>query len=235
MKNLKSLKLFLTLLIVMPVCLLAQEKYEKEFDVQAKEKLTIDLETGSSIYIEGWNKNKVSAVAEIRGRSAEDTEFEFEKTSGGVLITSEYHGWDRNYNSHAELKVMVPNQFNVEFKTMGGDVEFYNVEGELEGTTMGGSLTLKNLKGYLNMKTMGGSIDLTDSEVDGNVETMGGSVLVENVVGDVNASSMGGNVTHRNVKSSKKSIGNEVDIHTMGGGIDVDEALYGSNVKTMGG
>lgn len=130
---------------------------------------------------------------------------------------------------------MVPNQFDVEFKTMGGDVEFNEVEGRLEGVTMGGELTLKNLKGYLNMKTMGGSIELTDSEVDGNVETMGGTVLVENVVGDVDASSMGGNIVQRNVKSSSKSVGKEVDVHTMGGGIDVDEALYGANVKTMGG
>ena len=235
MKYLKSVKLFLALMVLVPLSISAQEKFEKQFDVKAKEKLVIDLETGSSIHIEGWNKNIVSAVASVSGRNAEDVEFTFNKTSFGVEITSEYHGRNNNYSSKAELKIMVPNQFDVEYKTMGGDVEVYKVEGRLEGTTMGGSLDLKNLKGYLDMKTMGGSIELTDSEVDGDLQTMGGTVLVENVVGDVNASSMGGKVIHKNVKSSKKSVGKEIDISTMGGGIDVDEALYGANVKTMGG
>lgn len=235
MKKIKTLKLFLVIALLVPVVLSAQKKFDKEFEVTPGGKLLIDLETGSSIIIEGWDKNIVKAVAEVRGRDAEETEFEFEKTSNGVEITSEYHGWDNNRSSRAELKVMVPNKYDLDFKTMGGDVEIYKLEGMLEGTTMGGSLTLKNLKGYLNLQTMGGEIELTDSEVDGQVKTMGGRVNVENVVGDVDASSMGGKVVHRNVKSSKKNVGKELDINTMGGGIDVDEALHGATVKTMGG
>ncbi|MBU2494360.1 MAG: hypothetical protein KJ571_17165 [Bacteroidetes bacterium] len=235
MKILKSLKLFVLLLFVVPVYLSAQKTFEKQFDVKANEKLVIDLETGASIKVEGWNKNIVSAVAEVGGRNKEEVEFNFEKTSYGVEITSEYLYRDENYNSKIELKVMVPNKFNVDFKTMGGNVELLGVEGKLEGTTMGGSIDLKNLKGYLDIKTMGGSIELTNSEVDGNVETMGGSILVEDVIGDVNASSMGGKVIQKNVKSSKKSVGKEIDISTMGGSINIDEALHGANIKTMGG
>lgn len=235
MNNIKVLKLFLMIVLLLPVFLSAQKNFNKEFEVKPGEKLTIDLETGASIYIEGWDKNLVKAVAEVRGRDDDDIEFEFDKTSNGVRITSDYNGWDKNYSSRAELKVMVPNKYDVDFKTTGGDVEIYKLEGRLEGTTMGGALILKNLKGYLDMHTMGGEIELTDSEVDGQVKTMGGKVNVENVVGDVDASSMGGKVVHKNVKSSKKSVGKEIDINTMGGGIDVDEALHGANVKTMGG
>lgn len=235
MKKNNTLKLLWAVVLLLPVAISAQKNFNKEFEVVPGEKLTIDLETGASIIIEGWDKNIVKAVAEVRGRDADETEFEFDKTSSGIEITSDYNGWDDNYSSRAELKVMVPNKYDVDFKTMGGDVEIYKLEGRLEGTTMGGALILKNLKGYLDMHTMGGKIELTDSEVDGQVKTMGGKVTVENVVGDVDASSMGGNVVHKNVKSSKKSVGKEIDINTMGGGIDVDEALHGANVKTMGG
>ena len=215
--------------------LIPPETYEKEFDVQKGERLVLDFETGASISVEGWDKNLLKATVEVRGRDTDDVEFDFEKTSYGVRITSEYIDWDDHHRTKARIKVMVPKEFDLDFETMGGGVELYNLNGRLEGTTYGGALKLSKLKGMLDLKTMGGKIELTDSEVDGTVETMGGSVLVENVVGDVDAKSMGGKVTHRNVKSSNKSVGKEIDIHTMGGGIEVDEALHGANVKTMGG
>ncbi|KAB2839535.1 MAG: hypothetical protein F9K45_10010, partial [Melioribacteraceae bacterium] len=153
MKKNNTLKLLWAVVLLLPVAISAQKNFNIEFEVVPGEKLTIDLETGASIIIEGWDKNIVKAVAEVRGRDADETEFEFDKTSSGIEITSDYNGWDDNYSSRAELKVMVPNKYDVDFKTMGGDVEIYKLEGRLEGTTMGGALILKNLKGYLDMHT----------------------------------------------------------------------------------
>ncbi|MDQ7818615.1 MAG: hypothetical protein RDU14_16440 [Melioribacteraceae bacterium] len=215
--------------------LLPDKNYQKEFNVKPGGTLTIDLRTGGGISIEGWNKDVVSVEVTVKGRDAEDIVVEFDQSGNDVEITSYYDGDDRNHNSSAKTVVKVPNNYNLSFSTMGGGVKIYSVNGKMEGKTMGGGLDLKNLKGNVDLSTMGGEITVKDSEVNGKVHTMGGNVLVENVTGDLNAKTMGGKVKQVNVKSSSGSTGNEVNISTMGGPIEVDRALNGAKVKTMGG
>ena len=209
-----------------------KETVKKEFEVKPGGKVIIDLETGASIEIKGWDKDLLTAEATTKNK---DIEFKFEKNGNNVEITSDYTTDDDNHNSNAKLIVYLPKKFDVEFSTMGGEVTISYVEGKMEGKTMGGELDLRNLKGYLDVTTMGGGITLKDSEVDGRAKTMGGEVLVENVKGDINASSMGGKVRHINVSGKEKSVGNEVDISTMGGDLDIDRAPNGAKLKTMGG
>ena len=225
----------LLVLLLFAGTVFALPQVKKQLDVKSGQKLVVDLECGSDIIIEGWDKNVVDIDVDIRGRDADDVDVEISETSYGVLIAADFYSNRRNNSTKGEITVKVPLKFDLELETMGGELNVDNVDGNLEGTTMGGSLTLKNLKGEIKFKTMGGSIDLIDSEVDGEVSTMGGSVLVENVVGDVDASTMGGSVTQKNVKSCKGSTGKEVKIKSMGGSINVDEAMRGANVTTMGG
>lgn len=215
--------------------LLPDKNYQKEFNVKPGGTLSFDLRTGGSISIEGWNKDVVSADVIVKGRDSEEIVVEFEQNGNNVEINSYYDGDDDSYNSNAKLVVKVPNNYNVELNTMGGDVKIYNVNGKMSGRTMGGELDLKNLKGKLDLTTMGGEVTVKDCEVNGKVHTMGGDVLVENVTGDLNAKTMGGKVKQVNVKSSSGSTGSEVNISTMGGPIEVDRALNGAKVKTMGG
>jgi len=230
----KYLKLILPLLFL-TTALYALPQVKKEINVHPGQKLIVDIECGSDIIIEGWDKNVVDVDLDIHGRDADELDIEVSETSYGVLVVAEFEHQKRNNSTSGEVKIMVPAKFNLELKTMGGELSVENVDGDLEGTTMGGQLSLKRLKGEVDFTTMGGSVELVDSEVDGEVSTMGGSVLVENVVGDVDASTMGGSVTQRNVKSSKGSVGKEVKMKSMGGAIKVDEAMSGANVKTMGG
>ncbi|HOI29382.1 MAG TPA: hypothetical protein PLZ15_06425 [Melioribacteraceae bacterium] len=214
---------------------MAEKKYQKDFNVKPGGVLTIDLRTGGSISIEGWNKDVVSADVTVKGRDSEEIIVEMEQSGNDVEISSYYDGDDDSYNSNEKVVVKVPNNYNVELNTMGGGVKIYNVNGKMSGKTMGGEIDLKNLKGNLDLSTMGGEISVKDCEVNGKVHTMGGDVLVENVTGDLNAKTMGGKVKQVNVKSSSGSTGSEVNISTMGGPIEVDRALNGAKVKTMGG
>ncbi|MFH1198203.1 MAG: hypothetical protein V1720_21045 [bacterium] len=211
------------------------ENIEKEFKAAPGQMLKIDLETGGSIEIMGWDKDLVKVTVLIDGRDTEDVEFEFEETTKGIEIISDYYGRNRNRSIDIELIVKVPKVFNIDFETAGGSVKIDGVEGELQGETMGGSLDLLNLKGNVSMTTMGGSIELSNCEIDGNVKTMGGSVSLENVIGDVDAETMGGSIEHKNVKGRIDPDGKVVKLSTMGGSISVDEAPNGLNVKTMGG
>ncbi len=208
---------------------------KKEFSVKAGGLLTIDLKTGSSIEIYGWEKEMLSATAYIKNDEDNKIEFEFNQNGNDVEINSDYVERSRHNHSNAKLVVWVPNKYNIEFSTMGGEVKAEKVEGKLSGKTMGGELNFTRLKGYLDVTTMGGGVKITDSEVDGKAKTMGGEVLLENIKGDLSASSMGGAVRQKNVQGKNGSIGKEVNITTMGGEINVDNAPNGAKLKTMGG
>jgi DUF4097 and DUF4098 domain-containing protein YvlB len=230
------LMVILILLMVVGFSLQAAQKIEKEIAVEPGQKLNVDLKSGGSITIKGWDKNKVSIVARFKNGGSEDWDVDIKKTSDGISVETRYSGSRHGNHGGSDVEIQVPQKFDVKLRTMGGGVKIAGVEGDFTGKTMGGGLELSHLKGFINLKTMGGGITLSDSDIDGKVKTMGGRVLLENVMGDVSGSSMGGNVIYKNVKSrSGKSTGKIVNISTMGGDINVSEANHGAKVHTMGG
>ncbi len=199
--------------------------------------LTMNIETGGDIEIRGWDRGEVHVVAEIDGRDADDIDFQVSETSRGVAVRSEYRSRRGRSSSDVHVVVHVPRTFDLDVETMGGDLVVNGVSGRLEGSSMGGDLELSSLSGIVQMSTMGGDVTLTDSEVDGKVSTMGGDVDLRNVTGTVNGTTMGGDVSYNNVRSpnSGQGKGETVKVETMGGDIEIDEALYGADVETMGG
>ena len=211
-----------------------EQKLHKEFNIEEGKTLDINLNSGGSISIEGWNKNMVSADVESPRDNLNDYDITFNKTNEGIDVVSDLKYKSHNNNLHFIFKV--PVKFNLTIDSKGGTIKIKNVNGTISGQTMGGALDLGDLKGNLELKTMGGAIRLYDSEVDGKVHTMGGAVEITNVKGDVKGSTNGGAVVMKNVASkSGKGSGNVVTVSTMGGGIDVDEAPSGADLKTMGG
>lgn len=222
------------------------ENGQRSFNVTPGQKVTFKLDTGGSIEVTGWDQAVLSVEYNVTGRDAADCRVEFRQTSTGVEIASHFVGSSHNRSTDLELKLKLPHRFDIDVNTLGGSVAVKDLEGRIEGKTMGGELDLRNLKGELSLTTMGGDITLADSQVDGKVETMGGKVLVQNVTGDIKGSSMGGDVVYQNVQVMEKSVsgrvlnkfqsvGDEVNITTMGGDIRVVDAPVGANVSTMGG
>lgn len=206
----------------------------KQFEVSPGGKLDVDIKTGGSIIVNGWDKNLVEVIVSHNGDKLDDDIWlDIDGSDNSVSVSM---GADGNVSQNIQIEVNIPRVFNINVITMGGDLILNDIQGQLEGETMGGDLKFQSLKGKVKFTTMGGDIDLQDSDVDGKVSTMGGKVMLENVVGDVDGSSMGGNVIYKNVKSRNgKSAGKEVKISTMGGEIEVEEAMHGANVSTMGG
>jgi DUF4097 and DUF4098 domain-containing protein YvlB len=163
----------------------------------------------------------------------------------GLLITSDidiHEGTARNL----DFQIRLPQKYNVHFESMGGGLKIVDLTGKFTGRTMGGGLILWEVDGTVKLTTMGGAIEVIDSDLDGKMSTMGGTVYLKNVVGDLDAESMGGNVRYENVRGrdgnlrapegSLEAMGiKTINISTMGGDIEVDEAPAGAWVKTMGG
>ena len=231
MKHLK----ILFMVFLLPLILIAQDQIKKEFKTTPGKKLEVELTTGGSIEISGWDKDVVSIIAHIRG-DKEDYDLEFDERSSGIQVEVSYEGHRRHRQVGVSLDIHVPQKYDLELETMGGDLTIKGVEGDFSGETMGGEIELYNLKGKAHLTTMGGEIRVEDCELDGQVKTMGGEISLRDVIGDLDASTMGGEVSYRNVKKrDKRDNAKEVKISTMGGEIEVDDAPGGANVSTMGG
>ena len=175
------------------------KEIHKSFKVEKGQKLLMELSSGGSISITGWDKDEVVVDVAIKGRDQDNCLVNFDQSSAGIEIHSKYKNESGSHSGSTHFEIKVPNKFNLKLHTMGGGIDIRDVEGKFTGRTMGGRIDLSSLKGYVELSTMGGEISLTDSEVDGKLSTMGGNVLIENVKGDVDGSTMGGKVTMKNV------------------------------------
>jgi len=212
----------------------AGQDLKREFKLAYGKTVEIDLNTGGSIEIRGWDKELVSLNALSHDVDIEEYKFEFDESPSGVSI--HVTNFDSEGSNDIDLKLFVPEKCDLQLETMGGDITIDHVEGHTEGKTMGGELDLSNLKGEVELTTMGGDIRVENSDLDGELKTMGGEVTFQDVTGNVKGSTMGGDVNIRGSKQVQgKDAKKEVKISTMGGEINVDSAPGGANVSTMGG
>jgi DUF4097 and DUF4098 domain-containing protein YvlB len=219
----------------------------REFSASPGETLTLDLQTGGTVKITGGANSQVSVTYSIGGKDADDCRIKFKENSGGLIVIADYASERNSHSSSLDFDITVPEDFDIVLDSMGGSLKIDGVSGSFSGKTMGGSLTLHDVRGEAELTTMGGAITLTSSELDGYLKTYGGEVRFEDVVGDVKGSSMGGNVKYRNVVRRSGDTGSPtrtgggdvngdtVQISTMGGEIEVDEAPEGASLHTMGG
>lgn len=215
---------------------------EREIPVAAGKKLTVELGTGGTLTIAGWDKESVALKAELKGDDWQTCEVELTETDEGARLETHHAGRLAPHSGYHQFELKVPAKFDLEIKSAGGKVFIRDVEGRIKGETMGGGLEFKHLKGTIAFNTLGGPMHLSDSEVDGKLETMGGNVLVRDVVGNVEAFSLGGSVSYENVRRRDEAAGTKaankgeaVNISSLGGGITVEHAPAGADVRTMGG
>jgi DUF4097 and DUF4098 domain-containing protein YvlB len=177
----------------------ALQQLDKDFNMPAGKRLDLQIQTGGTVNITGWDKDVVSIRLRVGGRDWQDCRFEAKETPDTLHILSRYQGDRKSYSTSLHFDIKVPKKFDVEIESGGGEISITDVDGDLRGKTMGGNLVLKNIGGELSLSTMGGDIRLTGSQVNGEVETMGGQVLIQDVTGNIQGSSMGGEVKYINV------------------------------------
>ncbi|HUU46937.1 MAG TPA: hypothetical protein VM118_14510 [Acidobacteriota bacterium] len=206
----------------------------REFPVSPGGRLDIDLRSGGSLDINGWDRDVVSIEVMFRDCDPDDYTFDFDATKSGVRVRSEM---ERRVNrSNISMRIRVPDRFDLKLRTAGGGISISDVEGTFRGSTAGGSIELERLTGDIDLSTGGGTVTVTDSHLDGEVTTGGGKVLVENVDGDFDANSGGGEVVFKNVSTPIRDYPkDQVHIRNAGGEIKVNDAPGGADVSTGGG
>jgi beta-lactamase regulating signal transducer with metallopeptidase domain/DUF4097 and DUF4098 domain-containing protein YvlB len=218
------------------------------------QRLELDLETGGSVKITGWNESRVLVRANLSGRDWSNTRVALERVTGGARL----HSWqeperDNSSTSH-RFEIQVPKKFDVKLSSAGGGLEISQVEGEFRGNTGGGEIEIDHAKGRASLSTGGGSIHVSDSDLSGSVSTGGGEVLLSGVSGGLRGTSGSGPVIYGEDGSGRTAKLGEVSVDggtitgrpTMdkagvlhvtraGGEVDLDEAPHGAVVSTGGG
>jgi hypothetical protein len=210
-----------------------------EAPVKAGARLLLRAENGA-VSIRPAPGEKVSCTVTLRAYTSDETEARrlFDKfqlsarsiEAGGVYITSQSPPRARRgANFHAQFQIIVPQRYNLDVETQGGDI---SVEAPLEGearlTTAGGDVRSSDLAGAARIETAGGSISL--GIMGGNVvaRTAGGSIRVGEVKGDAILETSGGEIV-------TGAVGGTLKAETAGGDIVVGGATGQVLARTAGG
>ncbi len=167
---------------------------------------------------------------------------------GGVYVSGQSTRSRRHSTAlSGEFALNVPQQFNLDVETQGGDITVENslqgearlttaggdirtadIHGLLKAETAGGSITLGQMGNRVEARTAGGSIHVGDVKGDAVLETSGGEIVVGQVGGILRAETAGGDV----VISSATG---PVVAQTAGGQIQIGPAAGSVRAETAGG
>jgi len=208
--------------------------HDKTFDVAPGQLLEVQTDVGD-IKLRTWDRDEVHIKVYGDRDAEEDVDFYFEKTSDGVLVDAEKEsGWSSWFGGiRLKYEIDVPENFNLDLKTAGGDLVVVDLNGEAQLRTSGGDINCDNIHGGLKASTSGGDVEL--SKIDGMISasTSGGDIDIRSANGKVGASTSGGDIT---LYYNGKNEG--IELKTSGGDIDIripDNFEAEVYLKTSGG
>ena len=206
---------------------------EKSFDVQQGQLLELQTDVGD-IKLRTWDKNEVHIKVYGDHDAEDDVEFYFKKTDRGVVAEAEKEGgWSWFSNVRMRWEIDVPENFDIDLKTSGGDVVVVDLNGNAVAKTSGGNVEFENVSGEIKAKTSGGNVRLID--ITGNIDasTSGGDIKIESSIGKISAKTSGGNVS---LDYTGENMG--IELGTSGGNVTVtipDNFKAELYLKTSGG
>jgi DUF4097 and DUF4098 domain-containing protein YvlB len=231
----------------------------RELPATPGELLELDLETGASVHVRGWDENKVSVRVMLGGRDWRETGVDIEEARGGVRIGTRQTGRSRSYMTSHALDLRVPKKYDLRLRSAGGSVTLVDLDGNFDGNTGGGELRLDHVRGRVHLSTGGGDVSVVDVDASGAVSTGGGMVKMSRVRGGLRGSSGSGPVLYAEMPSGmdrdtdvkgdisafsvEKSgriryVGGKsgiINIEKAGGSVELEEAPEGAKIRTGGG
>ncbi|HVF39399.1 MAG TPA: M56 family metallopeptidase [Gemmatimonadaceae bacterium] len=207
--------------------------------------LELDLRTGASLDIVGWDESKVRMHATLGGRDWRDSRIRINGDGQNARIETRYDEERGSHSSSHRIEIRVPRRFNIRVSSAGGAIKIRDVEGRFTGTTGGGDIRIERARGHADLRTGGGSVDVSNSSLSGSVGTGGGAVLIQGVTGGLTGHSGTGNVIYGvagGVTYSGEGRGGvrtasdgSTHVRKSGGSITVASAPDGADLRTGGG
>jgi DUF4097 and DUF4098 domain-containing protein YvlB len=224
--------------------------FKKEFSVSPGGELEMKDITGN-VTVNTWDKNMVQITEKLKmdvytkGEAEEivnRSKSRYSESGNTVTVT----GVKGRRSVYQNFEVFVPNKFDLDINTSGGDLTIGSLTGKLVLKTSGGDIKLDKIEGDVQAKTSGGDLDFESIKGSLTASTSGGSIKLGDVSGEADVSTSGGDITvtkaDNNIKVSTS--GGDLDISqisgdftgkTSGGSIIVSDCSGNVNVKTSGG
>ena len=184
---------------VTPVALpaaLPRELLDTAMAAPVAKRLMLDLRSGGSVRITGGQDKVVRIRVTDAGRACGDCGVQLQQGADGITLKS----GSAAAGSKLDFEIEVPEQFDLDLSSAGGQVKIEGVAGTIKGSTDSGALDLRRLSGSVDLETKRGDVTLRESYVSGRVHTVGGKVVLEDVSGTVAGSSGKGKVIERRVQ-----------------------------------
>jgi len=196
---------------------------EKTLSVSKGGNLTVSLFSGN-ISIKTWDKNEVN----IKIKNQDLNYIKISKEGNSVsIITNESE--EKYRDKSIILFVSIPNEFNIELKTNGGNINIENnLKGNVKANTSGGDIKVPDIDGKTSLKTSGGNILTGNIKGDIDVITSGGDIKCGNIVGFASITTSGGNIKLGDVENS-------INARTSGGNITFGKINGKAELKSAGG
>lgn len=203
--------------------------HEKTFKISAGKKVVLNTDAGD-IQITPWDKSEVYVKVVGNDNAAEKYDYTFDANSEEVRIEVEKKGgWSWFSNINLKFEIKVPNNFNIEANTSGGDIKVGGVTGDIGLKTSGGDIWGDRFEGNFVAKTSGGDITLfcNNARIDAN--TSGGDIELEYTGSNkgIQLKTSGGDI---DVKVPK-DFNAIAELKTSGGDVDCNLTL--NNVKRL--
>ena len=218
---------------------------------------TLKTDNGfASTEISNWAKNEVKVTVEKRtdvstedrARSAfDDIEVKTDKKDNDVRIIVDGPKSHRRNRVAVNIKVQVPEHYNLDLESSGGDIEVEDLRGDVRARSSGGDVVMGNIReATVDVRTSGGDIRLENGDSDTRMTTSGGDIQIENAKGRTEARTSGGDITieHADGEVDVRTSGGDIQIEnttgdltatSSGGDIQIENAMGGLSIEASGG
>lgn len=222
-----------------------EETWHHRSPASSEGRLVLDIEFGSiEVVTNGTSEVVLESVRRLSlGNRDKEAKFlserpiQVEEKDGVLKVTALRKGgsrisWNfggaRNRRTEARWKVSVPERFQVDLDTAGGDIAVAGIVGKVQADTSGGALRFERVQGPIHGDTSGGPISVVDSRGDIHVDTSGGGIEVRGGGGTLHADTSGGPITVRSFEGTAQ-------VETSGGGITLENIVGSVDASTSGG
>lgn len=224
--------------------------------VQSGGKLVLRADFGS-VLVNTGQSNRVDC--RVRVRVARTTEEEARRffsrvqlavrvvEGGGLLVVEKFpQGHERSNWASIEFEFTVPQRFNLDMETKGGNVAISSLDGEVRASTAGGDIQTGDISGPVHVETAGGDIDMGSIGQRLIAQTAGGAIRVNDIKGDATLETSGGEITSGMIAGSVRAETSGGDIvlrgasgpviaETAGGQIQIGQCGATIRAETAGG
>ena len=206
---------------------------EHEFKAAKNGALKLDNIVGD-VSVDSWSENKVRIVE--RMYIEESNKKMAEKLYERYTLQFEEHGktikgyGPGRYRDCSEIMydITLPENFNGEINTAGGEFNIKNLKGDYSFNTSGGDVVIRDCSGNMECTTSGGELELVKIKGSLTAKTSGGDIYCSGCGDELELKTSGGELT-------LKDLSGNLYARTSGGDIALLQFNGVCDIKTSGG